>query len=107
MHLFSTSSSLLVLHFCSFIVIFILGLIRTHDNIFVLFKRVLKRTKIWSWVLMGPETKIDCAGEGPVTVSCDAMQCNAGFVHLLRFVRDPVEYVAFSLSPEDGSRSTF
>jgi hypothetical protein len=24
----------------------------------------LKRTKIWSWVPTGPETKNDCAGEG-------------------------------------------
>jgi hypothetical protein len=24
----------------------------------------LGRTKIWSWVPMGPETKNDCAGEG-------------------------------------------
>jgi hypothetical protein len=26
--------------------------------------KVLERTKIWSWVLTGTETKIDCAGEG-------------------------------------------
>lgn len=24
----------------------------------------LRETKIWSWVLTGPETKIDCAGKG-------------------------------------------
>jgi hypothetical protein len=26
--------------------------------------KVLERTKVWTWALMGPETNIDCAGKG-------------------------------------------
>jgi hypothetical protein len=32
-------------------------------------ERVLERTKIWSWVQMGSETKNYCAGEGQRQVS--------------------------------------
>jgi hypothetical protein len=38
-------------------------LLHRKEDPFSKLKEVLERTKIWSWVPTGPETKIDCAGE--------------------------------------------